>query len=118
MDTSFSLVGEWVLDGDSIEARGELSSSQCLYAFFVDGDDCYSYIGLTTRMIREKMRNIRNADESQPTNPYLKANIIQALKSGKRVEIHEHIPNTGASLNDLKMQFIRQWKPAWNRQGK
>lgn len=118
MDPHFTPVGEWILDGETILARGKLMTSNCLYAFLVEGQANYSYIGLTQRDIEDRMQNIRNAGESQPTNIRVRANIIQALKAGKKVKIHQHKPEGGGSLNASKMEFIRRLQPSWNIMGR
>lgn len=118
MDQQFTPVGEWMLDGNTILARGNLLTPNCLYAFLVVGEATYSYIGLTRRDIEDRMQNIRNAGESQKTNVRVRAKIIQALRAGKRVKIHQHVPESGTSLDVAKSEHIRRLQPDWNIMGK
>ncbi len=118
----FQCSGKWELVDGELNLDGSIPSESGVYAFVVD--DFIVYIGLTLNGLRTRMSQYRLGHARQRTSARVKNLIVEALQSGKRVEILTVMPEP-LNWNDLPVDtaagleagLIREFKPAWNIQG-
>ena len=97
---------------------------EILYAFVV-GEEV-TYIGKSTRTLKQRMYGYQNPGPTQRTNIKNHAKIIEALDQGKTVGIYVFVQrepvvyrgipvNLAAGLEDVLIEWLR---PPWNSLGK
>jgi hypothetical protein len=125
INIGFKKAGEWILENDSsisFVLNDFSSNKNILYAFILENE--IMYIGKSTRTLRERMINYKNADKSQSTNIKIKNKILELLKKNNNVEIYAFSDNgllkygvftinLAAGLEDNMIDII---KPQWNDQ--
>jgi hypothetical protein len=119
----FTLVGSWTIVEErfDFELRGESNADNVLYAFVADGQ--LMYIGKTTKGLRSRMVNYRNAHSSQVTNTRNQKQILDCLAQNRSVEIyvlpdHGLLKYGGFRVNlaaGLEDSLIDEMSPPWNR---
>lgn len=116
----FKAAGEWLADGDRIKLsiRPEQGSAS-VYAFVRDG--VVVYIGKTETCLRHRMDGYRNGKGTQRTNIRVRGLILEALKSGSRVEVLAASPEPTvwhelpvSTVVGLEAGLIDLLHPVWN----
>lgn len=109
----FEPVTEWVMKGDRIAPRSSDWSDHggWLYAFVIAGE--VKYIGLTTRVLRSRIRYYSHIKNSQ-TN-HLRELVSEALSRGARVDIYGLRQHDEAVLVAEEARLRALYPPPWNR---
>lgn len=118
----FERVGRWLLNNEVLDFEIDhfANKTNILYAFICSG--AVKYVGKSTKSLQTRMGQYRNPGTDQKTNIGNHKRLLDALRSGKRVEIFA-LPDNGlikygpfhvniaAALED---DIIRQIDPEWN----
>ncbi|MQV31043.1 GIY-YIG nuclease family protein [Sinorhizobium meliloti] len=115
----FHFLGEWKPEDDGFQLDATAPADKGVYAFIVD--DVVRYVGLTQRGLRGRLNAYRRGYERQRTNARVKALILEALSSGKRVKVLVATPEDGSwngipidTAAGLEAGLIAMIQPTWN----
>lgn len=116
----FRFLGEWRPGEDEgFQLDATAPADRGVYAFVVD--DVVMYVGLTQRGLKRRLDGYRRGYEQQRTNARVKALILNALSSGKRVKVLIATPEegfwNGLPVNTsagLEAGMITKIQPPWN----
>jgi hypothetical protein len=115
----FRFLGEWKGENDDFQIDAKAPVDAGVYSFVVD--DVVMYVGLTQRGLRTRLDGYRRGYERQKTNARVKALILEALGSGKRVKVLVAVPEAGEwnglpvnTAAGLEAGLISMIQPAWN----
>lgn len=115
----FRFLGEWKGENDDFQIDAKAPVDAGVYSFVVD--DVVMYVGLTQRGLRARLDGYRRGYERQKTNARVKALILEALGSGKRVKVLVAVPEAGEwnglpvnTAAGLEAGLISMIQPAWN----
>ena len=119
-------VGFWKKTGNIIDFELDIPGrynniNNVLYAFICDSE--LLYIGETTKGLSHRLRQYKNAHESQRTNLNIKRKIKDLLDDGKTVDIYAFFDDKkyqygGFRLNlaaGLEDNMISELNPPWNQ---
>lgn len=111
----FSRLTTWEMKGDRIKTAEIIPSRPPsggrLYAFVIGQK--IKYVGLTERALRSRMDNYR--DGKFDTEARVRDNIMNAIQSGKTVEIFGRFGIPFDELKSEERRMIDELKPDWNR---
>ena len=115
----FRFLGEWKGENEDFQIDAKAPADAGVYAFVVD--DVVMYVGLTQRGLRARLDGYRRGHERQKTNARVKALILEALASGKRVKVLVAVPEPGEwnglpvnTSAGLEAGLISLIQPTWN----
>ncbi|MBY5318235.1 GIY-YIG nuclease family protein [Rhizobium leguminosarum] len=115
----FHFLGEWQPEDEGFVLDATAPVDKGVYSFVVD--DVVMYVGLTQRGLRGRLNAYRRGYERQRTNARVKALILEALATGKRVKVLVATPADGSwnglpvhTSAGLEAGMIGMIKPAWN----
>lgn len=123
MMAGFELISECQLgESDAFQYSHRAPPGAVVYAFAVEG--MVKYVGLTRFGLRTRLGHYVHGHEGQRTSARVKKLILDALRSGRRVEVlvaqppelqWNGLPVDGPS--GLETGLIRLIKPEWKQQG-
>jgi hypothetical protein len=115
----FRFLGEWKGENRDFQIDAKIPVDAGVYSFVVD--DVIMYVGLTQRGLRTRLDGYRRGYERQKTNARVKALILEALASGKRVKVLVAVPEAGEwnglpvnTAAGLEAALISMIQPHWN----
>jgi len=122
----FKKIGVWKKDNKAFTFSINWNSkcNNLVYGFVIGRE--IKYIGKTDDTLHKRLMGYKNPGISQNTNIRLKDNILEALINNRIVDIFILIPEEkiyfeGYCLNisaGLEGTLIKEFKPAWNLNGK
>ncbi|WP_086155947.1 GIY-YIG nuclease family protein [Rhizobium sp. Kim5] len=117
--SGFRFLGEWTAEDEGFKLDAAVPTDKGVYAFIVD--DVVMYVGLTQRGLKQRLDGYRRGYERQKTNARVKALILEALASGRRVKVLVATPEAGVwnglPVNiaaGLEAGLIAKIQPRWN----
>ena len=123
IDIGFEQVGKWYLKDDKIAFDVTSSGkTNILYAYIIDYE--VMYVGVSSRTLKERLTNYKNADVSQKTNWRINNTIRNSLMAGKQVLIYEYSHDSNINIGEFKVDIsagleqsiIQIINPQWNIQ--
>lgn len=124
----FVVIGKWKLESNSLQLiytndpKGKTASEggPALYAFAVDG--MLKYVGKTNRVLCKRLNEYIKPGPSQATNQKCRDLILQALQSGKAVEVYGFAPDLPFCFDEFRINLpagledvlIEKMNPDWN----
>jgi hypothetical protein len=119
--SGFRHVGSWLSHEGKIKLDFTPEQGRAtVYAFLLDG--VLVYIGLTQTCFYRRMQGYRNGTATQRTNIRIRGFILEALASGRKIEVLAATPEEKLAWRNLPVSLavglesglIEKFRPEWN----
>ena len=119
--SGFRHVGSWLSHEGKIKLDFTPEQGRAtVYAFLLDG--VLVYIGLTQTCFYRRMQGYRNDTATQRTNVRIRGFILEALASGRKIEVLAATPEEKLEWRNLPVSLavglesglIEKFRPEWN----